>query len=535
MKTTRTKTLVGLALTSLALAGSSSLFAAGNTFVISTFDTDITSQPYTTNLWHTGDTPTPTAFYWTNVGNPPGAMDVQVDYIASPGQWDWQDNKTQVDPWSSNAPPATDALDLSKFDVVEFDINVNTNTSQANDAGQYGGIGLIVQTWGGWGNNPTNIDIGYHQLGNWTVLTNGGYWQHISFGVSTWPWTVGRITFSSFMQQNTNHASHEDYLIDNLQFRAFGQSPTMSYVKATRGLNIWQSGGQYDRNSVETYQDGTLYYMWSGNGAASYSFTIGDYPAQAARSNFVQRMMICPTAATGVSPDWNEPNIITMELGYGTNSYPTWMFHWKTNSPTSNGDLYTANAQISLSNNTTIGKWTLSFDSTGTGVTMSGPNGASTNFTMGVHPNIPDISGAFQETGTNHGTVYLGSYASGANSEQIDLLTVFTAFQISGAVTTISNNWLAETTLNPLNIIPVGPVSWYLVPTNNANWVNWTVPDGGFVLQTNTLAANPPGNWSTNHGLPAGTAFPKHKGVLVKPGDVPNTKNLLFRLSSPGY
>jgi hypothetical protein len=33
--------------------------------------------------------------------------------------------------------------------------------------------------------------------------------------------------------------------------------------------------------------------------------------------------------------------------------------------------------------------------------------------------------------------------------------------------------------------------------------------------------------------LPAASAFPNHKGVLVKPGDLPASKNMFFVLIAP--
>ena len=85
------------------------------------------------------------------------------------------------------------------------------------------------------------------------------------------------------------------------------------------------------------------------------------------------------------------------------------------------------------------------------------------------------------------------------------------------------------------NWVPVGATPVYLVPTNNAAWLTWTIPDGGFDLQTNTVNPASAVSWSTNHGLPPAPLFRSQKALLLKPGDLPATKNLMFRMSRPGF
>jgi hypothetical protein len=534
MKRIRTKFLARAAIACMALAGYTSLLA-GTTNVISTFDTDLIAGPFGTNYWpYSHDTPLPTAVSWTNSGSPSGAMVVQLDWSATVGYWDWQDAKIQATPWGTNGITGADTnlVDLSQYDFLEFDAAINQANSQTNLGGNYSGMQCIVQTFPYWGNNPSNIDSGYHSLGNATFPTTNG-WQHYAIPVSSWPWTVSVLTFNAYMQQNTNSPIHTEVLIDNIKFTSLGKPPTMKYVKANRGLNIWQSGGQYDRNSFMSFQDGSQYYMWKYSGApASYSFTLNSFPTDAARSNYVVRLYLIGSAVDVVSPDWSEPNVILMDLGVDTNGVTGWNFRYKTNAPASNGTFYDAGAQILLTNSTPIGKWTLTFNND-TNVTMTAPGGAFTNFDMGVHPNIPDIGVNF----TGPGSVYFGSYASGANKEQIDMISTFTAASVTGlGVPNISADWLTETTINTNAWAPVGnAISYQLVATNNAYYVNWTVPDGGFALQTNTVSVGSKVHWSTNTGLPPGTAFPNHKGVLVKPGDLPSSPMVIYRMSSPGY
>jgi hypothetical protein len=303
--------------------------------------------------------------------------------------------------------------------------------------------------------------------------------------------------------------------------------PTLQYVPATRGLNLWAINSTNTRSSIETFQDGSQYYMWAGgNGGASYSFTVGSLP-----TNLAVRMYLIPTSATESDPDWTEPDCVLMDLGVDTNGIAEWFFRWKTNAPQSYGQLYDSNAQILLTNPTYVGKWTLSFDNTETGVTMTAPGSNSINFVLGGAI-VPDISGQFGE----RGVVYLGVYSTDTKSN--DLPAVLTAARISGpSINNISNNWLVETNLNtypPNSWVPVKDSAWYLLPTTTNWWVNWTLPDWGFALQTNSNLSQPVG-WSTN-GLPAAMTLGDKKRVLVvNPRDLHNSTNLFFRLSKPGY
>jgi hypothetical protein len=220
-----------------------------------------------------------------------------------------------------------------------------------------------------------------------------------------------------------------------------------------------------------------------------------------------------------------------MDLGVGDSGNAFWIFRWKTNAANGNGQFYDAGAQVQITNPTPVGKWTLSFSSD-TSVTMTAPGGNSTNFVLGVHPNVPDISGNFLEVSTNYGVVYLGLFTGATNAGDLDV--VFSAAQLSGNINTVSNNWLAETTLAS-TWVPVASPPMVIVPTNNCWWVEWFLPDGGFFLQTNTVSVGASNNWSTNHGLPDAPIYANHKGLLVKPGDLPNTSRLFFRLSRPGF
>jgi hypothetical protein len=554
MKKSRTKTLVGLALTCLALAGASSLYAA-TTYIISTFDSDLsslTNPPYGTNFWYSttnvygGFTPLSN----TNAGNPGGAMLCELIWGTTTGNWQWQNQQVQVNPWGTNYLASGDGLDLTKYDYATFDVAVNIAASMTNDnagADLYGGIQVIAQGWPGWGNNATSVSalINWDNMGTVVLPTTNG-WYHVqvpttSFNDSSGS-TMSKFVLGFYLNNSIPLARilTNNVLVDNVEFVSLGKPPKMTYANAARGLHIFTTGGQYDRDYFVTGTSGGS-YLWSGltiNGSypVTYTFTLASFPPLPAATNYDFRLVLDSAAAsTQVAPDWTDPNVVMMDLYCDTNGIATWMFRYKTNAANDNGNLYQANAQISITNPTPVGKWTLTFN-TDTNVTMTGPNGVSgnwTNFTMGIHTNVPDISAEFAGTG---GTVFFGPYITSSGYSGLD--TIVTAAQLYGGVGLITSNggnWLVETVLDTNVWAPNNPPYW-LVPTNNAKWLSWTLPDGGFGLQTNGASIGNSTLWSTNHGLPAAsTEIPNQKTLLIKPGDLPNTKNLLFRLSNPPY
>jgi hypothetical protein len=287
----------------------------------------------------------------------------------------------------------------------------------------------------------------------------------------------------------------------------------------------------------------------------TYSFTVAPngFPTGLGSTNFYGSVFIYPVDTTDSAADWNNPDVIWMQLGITTNQPSTawWTFHWKTNSPGSNGQFYYDTNNVTITNPTPVGKWTLKFTSDTT-FSMTSPNGNTTNVTMGVttHTNgnvlVPNISGQFL---TSYGSVYLGTFNSDANSKGSDI--IYSQAFIGDPnlnLTIVSNNWALETGTEGAGTFPaprnwtnnwqiIGATPTWLVPADNARWLKWSLPDGGFVLQTNGTGVGFPANWATTNTtpLPAATPLLGAKAILIKPGDLPASPQFFFRLAKPGY
>src|SRR5664280_1293355 len=159
MKMNLIKSTAALALTCASLTLPQSLFAD---FVVSTFDSDLGSNPYGTNLWNDS---TATALTWTNSGNPAGSMYLVSDWaLGTPtgGAYQWEESQIHLRPWDG-ATNADRGLDIRYYQSIDFDVRILPN-STTNLHGDFGGI--IVAFLGDpyWGVNPTN-GIGWTGLG----------------------------------------------------------------------------------------------------------------------------------------------------------------------------------------------------------------------------------------------------------------------------------------------------------------------------------------------------------------------------------
>jgi len=78
-------------------------------------------------------------------------------------------------------------------------------------------------------------------------------------------------------------------------------------------------------------------YGWIGKGATpvTYSLTIADYPAPA-YAGFQTHVFLTPSYGTENAPDWNQPNVVFLELNQDTNGVARAVFRYKVNAPNNN-------------------------------------------------------------------------------------------------------------------------------------------------------------------------------------------------------
>jgi hypothetical protein len=213
----------------------------------------------------------------------------------------------------------------------------------------------------------------------------------------------------------------------------------------------------------------------------TYSVTIADYPG-AANSGFQTHFFLVP--GSGISntedgPDYNEPNLVMLDIQNQANGTASATFRYKTNEPGGNSMVYNAGTIASISNPSALGTWSLSF-SNNTAVSITTPNGSVTNFA------IPsDAAALFADPMY----VYLGAQPN--QTGNIGLSALYTDFNITsgagpGSTVILGDNFAADSGLDTTNTweVVAGDAAGVIqVPPTTDFWVTWTTPATGFNLQ----------------------------------------------------
>ena len=207
----------------------------------------------------------------------------------------------------------------------------------------------------------------------------------------------------------------------------------------TSGLNIFSStegNSFYDRQEVALVASNGV--SWVGNATAgnpvSYSFTINGFPQNASAQYGCEAylMMAANPSYYDNALDWNEPNVVSINLEQGNGS-TIMNFTYKTNEPGA-GTYTTIGTVTNTGNASALGTWTITFTSD-TDVTMTAPNGNTSSFTF-------TNAYMFAETGSPGCYLYLGMQANNAGS--MNKAVCYSQFSVSGVPAAVSDNFLTD-------------------------------------------------------------------------------------------
>jgi hypothetical protein len=412
-------------------------------------------------------------------GNPNlGAMYVQV-------AWPGTNNSAYTTSWTDIQFAFTTGGAFNSANYIQFDCDIKvdvTNSFLAIDGSDYGAIELIVQP-------PWNNVVGWAQL----LATNG--WQHFTGFFSAVPDTntyddaiVGLISQGSDTLTNTLSV-----WIDNVRFTAVPtlntNQPPMSIAPAPPpGLTCIcsQGGGTYQRQIIQTANSD---YSWNTSTATSntttYSMTIASFPKPGS-SGFADQMFLIPQAGMIGTPqdsdiDWDSADVADLFVNINPDGTATGTFQYKVNQSSS------WNTSLLVTHNSAtgpLGTWSLSFNNN-TNVTMTAPDGTSTNFTMNSSDAALFVDPLY---------IYLGDQPN--VNANIGQSSTFSHFTVTGAAGSIDDNfvsngspgqpylldtnfWANDTSADPLGIFITAPDAKF--------WLTWPIPDGGF---TNVYATD---------------------------------------------
>lgn len=277
------------------------------------------------------------------------------------------------------------------------------------------------------------------------------------------------------------------------------------------GLNLFSApsnGDRYQRTSLLALNSsGTT---WVGATApVSYSVNIKSAPAVAGYQTHL--FLVTGTAPNETSPDYNQTNLIWLNIENDGLGGANGIFRYKINEPNSNTNLFgaeyigpaSAGTLANVHSASVTGTWTLTF-SQNTNVTILAPDGAIANFTI-----RPEVAAEFADpaadSNPNPVHIYVGAQPNQTNS--VGKQVVLGGFAYTNATTgaTFSDDFsapvldtaiwkIAAQDANTVQQIPAGP----------AFFIKWSRPDNGFSLQTNGKLLDPSA-WTTLTGPNAGS------------------------------
>jgi hypothetical protein len=260
---------------------------------------------------------------------------------------------------------------------------------------------------------------------------------------------------------------------------------------------------------------------------------MGDYP-DTNHTGFQTHIFLVPGSSIPnfeSSPDYNEPNIVFLDLQNNASGGATATFRYKTNQPSGNTMIYNSDPAkgpvgtlASIGSAQVKGKWSLTF-SNDTSATITTPQGSSTNFAL------PTDSAALFA-----GSLYAYFGVQPNQPGNINQSALLTHVSINGVATPIDESF-AGVQNDPSRPLDLDPQIWervaenapgiVLVPAGAAYWVNWSVPATGFNLQASPDLQS----WTDVAVTP--TQIGNQMRTLLSSGDLPAGKSAFFRVVKP--
>jgi hypothetical protein len=387
--------------------------------------------------------------------HPDGSLKLVVNYNASNSGW--QEGDVQLNPYD---------WDPSKFTWLEFDFYMDAPTGLSD----YGGLQVF------------EIDS------NWQWQNTG--WQGLSAAnVGTWthyrvPLTSMALSHGLVVQVGGGMTVPVTYYVDNLVAWRPATPPQITKLAKSQTLGrgavvtMDQPGpaNQWQRDAIVTPANGI--YTWYGFGEVTYAFTLTNFPDAIAHPGFEAHMFLVDgdTLAnesgneTYGAVDWNASDIIVARLENNATGGVDFSFRYKTNLPNANPDqtLTTVHCPSAL------GTWGVSFGADTTSVTLSGPEGVLTNFSLPQE--VADkfnclISflqfGVFKNDGSASGV----NDGASATFSRVQMIGGYSTFDDSFSGPGLTANYAWRVTSS-------SAVSW--TPSGTAWWLTWTLPDDGF-------------------------------------------------------
>jgi hypothetical protein len=373
-------------------------------------------------------------------------------------------------------------------------------------------------------------------------LTNG--WIHIVAPIPIAHEGIDDIAGITFKMWSGNAASAQTgtmiIWVDNVKLLAKVSttvpSPVLSLEKATSGLHLFasQPGGEYQRQGMRTVGNN---FSWVPHAFDPVTYYIGikQFPDKA-HSGFQTHLFLVPEAGMASGPDdtfidWNAAHAVFFQIANDTNGTGTGRFMYKTNQPSGNSMFWNdnpANGPVGtlafLESPRPEGVWSVTFDNTTTSITITEPTGTSTNFAM-----MPAEAAALFNDPLY---AYFGIQPNGTNNVgQYAVLDFVSTRSPDGSFPFVEDPFPGPE-LDPAlwTVVAADSSGVVIIPPEAVYWLNWTLPDAGFGLQSSQIMD--PGSWADLTPTII-RRVGEGKKALITTGLLPSPATGFFRMVKP--
>ena len=490
MKTKRSSVLAGmLALSILQFAVVSSLAQIatnGNVIIVNNFDT---ADQVTNNKAHAWQNWYGTAYsnvLWSvndasnNVNS--GSLEI-VAYFPDAGVGgNYGSQFLAIDGFGPFFPPLPGNGAATNYYATNFSCDVQVAPySLTNQFGQFPTLEFGTATT----NYTSAFDFG--QLTLYSTNTN---WVHVSFAI---PASANWVQIPGvFIKAYSSLTGVDVVYVDNITFSISQTTnapapPVVNIQKPTVGLRMFAgtTASIYDRQELTTWDHNE---GWIGAGTTypvTYSYTLKSFPTLDTNGGteiFRFHIFLIPNTPL-VNPitgnmyiDYQAPNMLWLNVQAQTSvsiTNVTADIQWKVANPNANPN----HTDLTITNATALGTWTLTFNSATTG-TLTAPGASPVAFVLSDASAATDfanpvtaIFGVEPDSGFGQGKYADVASISTHNVAGVNINDNFTTDSVLN-----TNIWDASNSLDTNSVV--------LVTTNAAYWVYWNAPAVGFVLGT---------------------------------------------------
>jgi hypothetical protein len=443
-------------------------------------------------------------------GSSPGSLKLNCNFNNVPNNYQQVVFQKNVD------------MDPNHFTYLDMDVKMDPSSSPMFSGSSYGTFEVILNVNGDWA---------WASLGSINLSSNNTNWTHLSYPVGG----HGTVTNMHAITLKLGGGWAQDgftnsviLYADNIKFWTPQITPTLSLARGgAGGLQIVSTAptDDWQRQNIVTPAS-TRNYSWVNSGQPiTYSFTLADYPDPIAHPGFEAHMYLVnydtlPGPAfdeTYSAVDWNAADLVDVKLQNNGNGGVDFSFSFKTNNPGAGVDQNVA----TIHDTNALGTWSVTF-SDNTSVTLTTASGSTTNFSL-----TTEQANAFYAQMTLHfGTFKNRIINNGASA-------TFSRIRVTGVLAPIDETFpgpgLNPDPANPFWRIAADSAGLVWIPQGTAWWLNWTLPDTGFTVQSAPTVNGP---WA-DAGVSYIAAGSTSKSGAVPKAALPAGNATFFRLIKP--